>query len=79
MAIYTFLNKNTNEEETHLMSISSLDTFKQDNPHLKQLIVSAPGYADPIRVGIGAKPSNQFRDVLKEIKRRNRGSTINTF
>ena len=33
---------------------------------------------DPVRLG-RKKPDDGFRDVLKEIKRNNRGSNINTF
>lgn len=79
MPTYTFLNTKTNLQETHIMSISELADYKKANPDMKQLIISAPALADPVRVGVGAKPSNQFRDVLKEIKKKNWGSSINTF
>ena len=45
MPLYDFYNENTDEIETHQMSISALDQFKKDNPHLSQRILSAPSLA----------------------------------
>lgn len=76
MANYTFLNQNTNEEIDISMAISELDDFKANNPHLKQLIKTAPAIGDPTRLGL-RKPDSGFRDVLKKAKKAHRGSTIN--
>lgn len=78
MANYTFLNKTTNEEFDISMPISELDIYKNNNPHLEQLIVSVPRLGDPTRLGL-KKPDAGFRDVLKKIKRAHRGSTVNTW
>ena len=43
MPSYDFENKETGEIEEHMMSYTKLDQFKKDNPHLKQVILSAPG------------------------------------
>ena len=42
MPLYDFYNEKTEEIETHQMSISTLDQFKEDNPHLSQRILKAP-------------------------------------
>ena len=42
MPSYDFENKETGEIEEHMMSYTKLDQFKKDNPHLKQVILSAP-------------------------------------
>lgn len=42
MPFYDFENSNTNEIESHSLRISELDHFKENNPHLKQKILSAP-------------------------------------
>ena len=42
MPSYDFENKETGEVEEHMMSFTKLDQFKKDNPHLKQVILSAP-------------------------------------
>lgn len=75
MPTYDFKNLNTNEIETFTMKISELDSFKENNPHLERHITGAPGLSDPVRLGL-VKPSTGFRELLKDIKKRNRGSNI---
>ena len=43
MPIYDFQNKETGEVETHIMKIADKEKFLEDNPHLKQVILTAPG------------------------------------
>ena len=76
MPSYKFLNKDTNEEVDIFMSISERDMFLQENPNMEQLVNGAPsiGYST-----LTKKPDNGFRDILKTIKKNNRGSKINTF
>ena len=78
MANYTFLDTKTNKEFDINMPISELDDYKAQNPHLQQLIKTAPAIADPTRLGI-KKPDSGFRDVLKKVKKAHRGSTVNTW
>lgn len=78
MPTYSFINKKTGEEFDIIMSISELDPYKENNPHLEQTIKSAPAIADPTRLGI-RKPDAGFRDVLQKAKAAHRGSTINTW
>jgi hypothetical protein len=77
MPSYNFRNDETGEEFTDFMSISSLELFLKDNPHITQM-VSPISIADPTRLGL-RKPDQGFRDVLKTIKQRNRGSSFNTW
>jgi hypothetical protein len=42
MPTYTFQNEDTGCIEERIMSYTKLDQFKEDNPHLKQVILSAP-------------------------------------
>jgi len=79
MPTYNFLNTDTNEEFEDFMSISALDAFLSENPHIVQLVAGAP----MIHSGRGLqKPDNGFRDLLKTIKKGNsKGftrSTVNT-
>lgn len=78
MANYTFYNTKTKKEFDISMPISELDTYKENNPHLQQRIVSAPQLIDPTRLGL-RKPDSGFRDVLKKVKKAHRGSTVNTW
>lgn len=80
MPTYKFLDNETGEEFEDFMSISALDEFLRDNPNFTQLVHGAP----LIHSGRGlAKPDIGFREILKDIKRRNSkgksASTINTF
>lgn len=79
MPTYKFLNNNTGEEYEEFMSISALDKYLEENPHIVQLVNGAP----LIHSGRGmGKPDQGFRDLLKHIKKGNsKGitrSTINT-
>ena len=80
MPTYRFLNNETGEEYEDFMSISALDEFLKTNPQVTQLVNGAP----MIHSGRGmAKPDNGFRDLLKDMKKKNSkgiaGSTINNF
>lgn len=59
------------------MSISSLDTYLAENPHLEQ-IPTAAAIVDPVRMG-RMKPDDSFRDLLRNVKKKHRGSNVNTF
>ena len=80
MPTYKFLNNETGEEYENFMSISELDAYLQENPHITQLVNGAPMIASGRGMG---KPEDGFRDLLKDIKKRNQKgitrSTINTF
>jgi hypothetical protein len=80
MPTYKFLNNETGEEHIDFMSISALDEYLITNPHITQLVNGAPLISSGRGMG---KPENGFRDLLKDIKKKNqRGisrSTINTF
>ena len=78
MPTYKFQNNETGEEFELFMSISERDEFVKNNPNLTQLVHGFPGMADPTRIG-RVRPDDGFRDVLKEVKKRNRGSNINTW
>lgn len=78
MPTYTFEDTNTGQREEHTMRISELDSFKEQNPHLKQLIVGAPSIGDSYRLG-RHKPDDGFRDVLKNVKHHHKKDNINTW
>lgn len=77
MPTYTFKHVKTGEFSEHFMSISEHDDFLASNPDLKQVITPTA-----IVSGVSAgrnKPSAGFREVLRNIKKANRGSNVNTF
>ena len=81
MATYTFLNKNTNEIEEHVMKISELDTFKENNSHLERFFTleSLPGFGDGMRMntpGVGKADSTFEKYVINRIKESVPGNTL---
>lgn len=76
MPTYKFRDKSTGKEVELFMSISACDQYLQDNPNMEQLINGFPciGYNM-----VTAKPADGFRDILKTIKKGNKGSKINTW
>lgn len=82
MPSYTFRNLETDEVYTTVMSMGEREDFLKSNPHMQQVIHSAPALGDSIRMGL-RKPDAGFRDRLKEIKKaHSKGfsrSTVNTW
>lgn len=77
MPTYTFKNKDTEEVWEQFMSISSRETFLAENSNIES-VVSPVFLGDPVRQGL-KKPDSGFREILKEIKRKNIRSNINTW
>jgi len=80
MPTYRFINNETGEEFEEFMTISALDDYLKENQNITQLVNGAPMISSGRGMG---KPEQGFRDLLKEIKKKNsRGisrSTVNTF
>lgn len=80
MPTYRFVNKETNEEHEQFLFMSELDQFLLDNPQLYQgFNNAAPSIGDAVRLGFNGKPPDSFRDVLRNMKGKHKGSTINTW
>jgi hypothetical protein len=74
MPTYNFRNTQTNDEWTDMMSITAKEEFLSANPHIQQVLT-------PIALSTstgGIKTDAGWRDVLKRIKKANRGSTIDS-
>jgi hypothetical protein len=79
--IYTFLNKDTNEIEEHVMRLSEYDQFKENNPHLERHITfdSIPGLGDSMRMsvpGVGQPDARFEREIIGRIKKNVHGNTV---
>lgn len=78
MPIYNFRNKQTGEITEVSLRISELDKYKEDNPDLESVILSAPGLTS------GHKTARQlaggdWNNMLDNIKKKSgRGNTIKT-
>lgn len=76
MPTYTFVNKESAEEFTVIMSIKERDEFLANNPTYTQAL-AAPSYGDSVRLGV-RKIDRGFNDVLQKAKSAHLHSTINT-
>lgn len=72
MATYKFRKPNGEEFEIE-MSVFELDEYKRKNPELKQLVYNLNYVTNP---ALRNKVPDGFREVLKNIKENNPGSTI---
>lgn len=77
MPVYQFKHKETGEVHEKLMSFASREEYLKEQPHL-EVVLGAPALGDPVKLGL-KKPDAGFRDVLKNIKSKHRGSNINTW
>lgn len=67
MPTYSYLNTETNEEIDVVMSMSEMDQYEKDNPHL-QRIYSKMNIVDPVTVGALKPPSDFQKYVLGKVK-----------
>ena len=72
MPTYSFFNKKSKKHFDKVMKISELDAYLLSHPNLVQEITSAPSIGDAVRIGI-RQPSDGFKDLLKNIKKRSGG------
>ena len=79
MPIYQYKNEETGEVSDKFMSISDMEQFEIDNPHMKK-IIHAAAFASSERLSIPGvkKPDGEFNSLLKNMKDNNAGSTIKT-
>lgn len=82
MPTYLFVKRDDQEEENvweENMTIAQMETYLKENPDVRQ-VFGAPKVGDSYRMTAGMhKPDQGFRDLLREMKAKNRRSTINTF
>ena len=60
------------------MSISEFEIYLKEHDELICIPNGSPAIGDPMRLG-RMKPSDNFKDRLKEIKKTHKHSNINTF
>lgn len=80
MPLYEFMCKKCDTHFDRFLSINDRhEPTKQECPSCTSMTVvscfGTPPIADPVRMG-RIKPSEGFRDLLKQIKKRNPGSTL---
>jgi len=78
MPTYRFKNKISGKEWEEFLTISEMEELLEKNTSIEQML-SAPAIVSGRGMGKMSKPDNSFRDVLKQIKKNNIGSNIETF
>jgi hypothetical protein len=73
MPLYRLTDTSTGETEEHFLSWNALQEFLSENP-TKQLLPAAPAIVSGVSGRL--KPDEGFKDVLRNIKSKHRGSTI---
>lgn len=76
MPLYRFLNTEKDEVFETFMTMAEREEFLSSNPHIVQP-PAIPGVCDPIRIGV-TRTTEDFNSILKNIKKKHRGSTIKT-
>jgi len=69
MPLYEFINTDTQEVFTKMMSISAMEQYLAENSNIQHHHSSAPAIGDTVRMGM-KKPDANFRDMLKHISKR---------
>lgn len=77
MPYYKFHDTHTDKVWEEFLKISERDEYLKNNPHVEQLVNGFPADADSVKLG-RTKPADGFRDMLKQIKKNNIRSTVNT-
>lgn len=74
MPTYNFENTETGEITQMVMKISERDTYLEENPNLKPIMLSAPGTVKA--TGDRTKPPGGFKEVLSKISESNPTSAL---
>ena len=72
-----YLFERDGKEWTQWMTISERTKFLEENPDVTQLVNGFPSDGDSVKLG-RTKTDDSFNDLLKQIKKNNVGSTIQT-
>ena len=74
MPIYDLKNNDTGEVFEEMMSISALEKYLEENPHIVRYH-STINFMDEVSIG-RKKPDGQWFDLMDKIKRNNPGNTL---
>lgn len=73
MPTYSFRNTKTGKEYEEFMSISERETLLKENPEIEPMLTTPAivSGVDGLR-----KPDDSFRDILRNIKKKHKGSDL---
>lgn len=67
MPTYRYLNTQTEEVSDIFMSISEMETFQKDNPHMER-VYDSMNIVDPVSIGAKKPPVDFQKHVLGRVK-----------
>lgn len=67
MPTYRYLNTQTEEVSDIFMSISEMETFQKENPHMER-VYDSMNIVDPVSVGAKKPPADFQKHVLGRVK-----------
>lgn len=73
MPLYRLIDTETEQTEEHFLSWAALQEYLSENP-TKKLLPAAPAIVSGVSGQM--RPDEGFKDILRNIKKHNRGSTI---
>lgn len=66
MPTYTYLNKTTNERLDVVMSMSEMEKYETNNPHMERCY-DQMNIVDPVGIGVSKPPSDFSKYVLGKV------------
>ncbi len=75
MPSYNLVHKTTGEARTEFMWVSELETYLKENPDWDVAPPDTSATVDPWRMGRHKTPDS-FRELLRGIKKKYKGSTV---
>ena len=76
MPTYDFINDDTGEEWTELMSISEMETLMKENSHIRKAWNHAPALAGDHIMGVGPRVDGGFNERMEQIAGSHPGSPL---
>ena len=76
MPTYDFINDETGEEWTDMMSIADMESLMENNPHIRKAWKTAPALAGDHIMGVGPKVDGGFGERMQQIAYSNPGTPL---
>ena len=76
MPTYDFINDETGEEWTDMMSIADMESLMENNPHIRKAWKTAPALAGDHIMGVGPKVDGGFGERIQQIADSHPGSPL---
>jgi hypothetical protein len=76
MPTYDFINDETGEEWTDMMSIADMESLMEKSPHIRKAWKTAPALAGDHIMGVGPKVDGGFGERMQQIADSHPGSPL---